>query len=81
GWQAYRSAHATAELVQDRALLTSAQVIAGELTWVDGALRATVPPSALELFASPARDRVFYQVITEDGQLLAGPPDFPHPPL
>ncbi|VVE35851.1 Swarming motility regulation sensor protein RssA [Pandoraea cepalis] len=81
GWQAYRSARDTAALVQDRALLTSAQVIAGELTWVDGALRASVPPSALELFASPARDRVFYQVVTEDGQLLAGPPDFPRPPL
>ncbi|VVE31173.1 sensor histidine kinase [Pandoraea soli] len=81
GWQAYRSARDTAALVQDRALLTSAQVIAGELDWVDGALRASVPPSALELFASPARDRVFYQVVTQDGQLLAGPPDFPHPPI
>lgn len=80
-WFSYRSAADTAQLVQDRALLTSAQVIAGELTWVDGTLRASVPPSALELFASPARDRVFYQVITEDGRLLAGPPDFPHPPL
>lgn len=81
GWLAYRSAHDTAELVQDRALLTSAQVIAGQIAWVDGALRASVPPSALELFASPEHDRVFYQVITEGGQLLAGPPDFPHPPL
>ncbi|WP_249277678.1 MULTISPECIES: sensor histidine kinase [unclassified Pandoraea] len=80
-WLAYRSAHDTAELVQDRALLTSAQVIAGQIAWVDGALRASVPPSALELFASPAHDRVFYQVITERGQLLAGPPDFPHPAL
>ncbi|WP_374623493.1 sensor histidine kinase [Pandoraea sp.] len=81
GWLAYRSARDTAALVQDRALLTSAQVIAGELSWVDGALRVSVPPAALELFASPARDRVFYQVVTQDGQLLAGPPDFPRPAL
>ncbi|GAB3630410.1 histidine kinase [Pandoraea terrae] len=80
-WMAWHSARDTAELVQDRALLTSAQVIAGELAWVDGTLRAPIPPSALELFASPERDRVYYQVITEEGRLLAGPPDFPHPPL
>lgn len=73
----YRSAQQTADLVQDRALLTSAQVIAGDLSWLEGMPQASVNPAALELFASPQQDQVYYQVITSDGRLLAGRPDFP----
>lgn len=76
-WLAYLSARDTADLIQDRALSTSAQVIAGQLGWIDGSLHVSVPPAALELFASPDRDEVYYQVITEHGRLLAGIPDFP----
>jgi len=74
----YRAARQTADLVQDSGLLASARMLAGEVEWADGALRADVPPAALELFASPQRDQVFYNVSVEDGSLLAGMPDFPH---
>ncbi|SDC62429.1 sensor histidine kinase [Paraburkholderia lycopersici] len=74
----YRAARHTADLVQDGRLLSSARMIAGSVQWADGALRADVPPAALELFASPQQDQVFYNVRVEGGSLLAGMPDFPH---
>lgn len=73
----YRSARQTADLIQDHALLASAQVIAGEIQWLDGVPHASVPPAALELLVSPEQDQVFYQVITDHDSLLAGRPDFP----
>ncbi|WP_322057836.1 sensor histidine kinase [Paraburkholderia sp. J63] len=73
----YRAARHTADLVQDGRLLSSARMLAGSVEWSDGALRANVPPAALELFASPQRDQVFYNVSVEEGPLLAGMPDFP----
>ncbi|HTH59241.1 MAG TPA: sensor histidine kinase [Paraburkholderia sp.] len=76
----YRAARRTADLVQDGRLISSARMLAGEVRWVDGALRADVPPAALELFASPQHDQVFYSVRAEGGPLLAGRPDFPPPP-
>lgn len=72
------NARRTADLVQDNALLSSARMIAGEVEWVDGYLRVDVPPAALEMFASPYRDQVFYSVAVDGGRLLAGTPDFPH---
>ena len=48
----YDSAVASADLVQDRALLASARMIAGQVNWQDGAPTVSIPPAALELFAS-----------------------------
>ncbi|MGS0743173.1 sensor histidine kinase [Glaciimonas sp. GG7] len=73
----YRSAQETADLIQDRALLTSAQVIASDIGWLDGVPQVSVDPAALELFSSPQQDQVYYQVITNEGQLMMGRPDFP----
>lgn len=75
----YRAAQRTAGLVQDSRLLASARMLAGEVDWVDGTLSADVPPAALELFASPQHDQVFYSVRAEQGLLLTGLPDFPPP--
>jgi two-component system, OmpR family, sensor histidine kinase TctE len=73
----WRDARSVARLVQDRQLLASAQVMAGQVEWRDGTLVAQTPPAALEIFASEARDRVYFQVRTEAGALLAGWPDLP----
>ncbi|KAF3997782.1 sensor histidine kinase [Glaciimonas immobilis] len=73
----YRSAEQTADLIQDRALLTSAQVIASDIVWVDGMPQVSVDPAALELFTSPQQDHVYYQVITSKGLLMAGRSDLP----
>lgn len=77
---AYDNAVASATLVQDRALLASARMMAGQVGWNDGAPVVSIPPAALELFASPAQDAVYYQVRMDDDTLLAGRPDFPAEP-
>lgn len=76
----FRSADATADLVTDRTLLASARVIA-EATHVDssGTAQIDIPPAALEMFDTGYGDRVFYQVVTAWGNLIAGYPDLPHP--
>lgn len=73
--------HATelADYVQDHDLLSSAKVLSDRLIWEGDDIRATVPPSALSLFMSPAHDRVFLRVTDADGRLLAGSPDVPLP--
>lgn len=73
----YDSAAASAHLIQDRSLVASARMIAGQVTWENGAPVVNIPPAALEMFASPAQDQVYYQVRMDDGTLLAGRPDFP----
>ena len=76
----YRSAQQTATIVQERMLLGAARVIGEQVHIEEGVVQVTVPPSALELFASPARDRVFYRVSAHDGQLLSGYFDLALPP-
>ncbi|NUU02313.1 sensor histidine kinase [Herbaspirillum robiniae] len=77
---AYDNAAASATLIQDRALVASARMMAGQVTWQDGAPVVSIPPAALEMFASPAQDAVYYQVLMDDNTLLAGRPDFPAEP-
>src|SRR5260221_4312501 len=67
GKSTYDNAKRTADLVQDSALVASARMIAGEVDWVDGKLHLDFPPAALELFASPYQDQVFYSV-SVDGE-------------
>jgi len=76
----WRNAATVADYVQDRDLLSSAKVLSDRLIWDDGGdVQASVPPSALSLFVSPAHDRVFLSVTNEHGTLLAGSPGFPLP--
>jgi len=80
GYASYLRAVDTANRVQDRALQASAEVITGQIDWVDGRLQAHVPPAALSLFDSPFGDQVFYNVVDDAGRVLAGNPGF-GPPL
>ncbi|NMM80571.1 hypothetical protein B2J86_06440 [Acidovorax sp. SRB_14] len=79
GYLSWRNAAAVADYVQDHDLLSSAKVLADRLIWEDDNVQASVPPSALSLFVSPDRDRVFLSVTSAAGELLAGSPDFPLP--
>ena len=79
GWFAHEHAEDAADYVQDHDLLSSAKVLADRLIWEDGDVRASVPPSALSLFMSPAHDQVYLSVVDAQGQLLAGQTDFPQP--
>jgi two-component system sensor histidine kinase TctE len=76
----FKSAEATADLVTDHTLLAATRVIA-EAVRVDssGTIEADIPPAALEMFDTGYGDRVFYQVITPWGGLVAGLPDIPQP--
>lgn len=75
----WRNAAAVADYVQDHDLLASAKVLSDRLIWEDNNVEASVPPSALSLFASPDHDQVYLSVSDADGHLLAGTPDFPLP--
>ncbi|MFT3813141.1 MAG: sensor histidine kinase [Acidovorax sp.] len=76
---AWRNAAAVADYVQDHDLLASAKVLSERLIWDAGDVQASVPPSALSLFASPEHDRVYLSVTDADGALLAGSSGFPLP--
>ncbi|MGN6668844.1 MAG: sensor histidine kinase N-terminal domain-containing protein, partial [Trinickia sp.] len=71
----WQNARRTALLVQDRRLLASAEVMAGQVRWQQDRLSAETPPAALQMFASRERDRVYFQVRTVSGEVLAGWPD------
>ncbi|XHS77850.1 sensor histidine kinase [Burkholderiaceae bacterium UC74_6] len=79
GWLSWKNATAVADYVQDHDLLSSAQVLSDRLIWEGDNIAASVPPSALSLFASPERDQVFLSVIGSDGRILAGSEHFPQP--
>lgn len=79
GYLGWRNAAAVADYVQDHDLLASAKVLSDRLIWEGDNVQASVPPSALSLFVSPERDRVFLSVIGASGELLAGSPGFPMP--
>jgi two-component system sensor histidine kinase TctE len=79
GYLSWRNAAAVADYVQDHDLLSSAKVLSDRLIWEGNDVQASVPPSALSLFVSPDRDRVFISVTNTSGALLAGSPAFPLP--
>ena len=72
GWISRENALATASVVQDRLLLGSVRIVAEQLRFEDGAIQASIPPAALELFQSNDLDRVFYRVIASDDRTVTG---------
>jgi len=79
-WLTFRSAQETATIVQERMLLGAARVIGEQVHLEEGVIQVVIPPAALELFASPSRDRVFYRASGENGMLLSGYYDLALPP-
>jgi len=79
-WTSHRNALETADLVTDRMLVGSARAIAEQVAMADGALDATIPPAAIEMFDTGDRDSVYYRVETAGGRLLTGYPDLPKAP-
>jgi len=54
--------------------------MAEEIKLSDGVLEASVPPAALEMFASSNGDRVVYRILDPNGGLIAGWPELASPP-
>lgn len=79
GWVTYKSSTEMATVVQDQMLLGSARMIAEQIRFDDGVFQVFVPPAALEMFETGARDHVYYRVTSSGGTLLAGSEDFPLP--
>ena len=79
-WTIMRSAEDMARIVQERMLLGAARVIGEQVHLLDGVVQVDFPPAALELFASPSRDHVFYRISIEGGNVIAGYNDFMAPP-
>jgi two-component system sensor histidine kinase TctE len=71
-WTSYQSARVNANLAIDQMLLGSARVIAEQVKDEDGLVDVSIPPSALEMFASTDRDHVLYRVFAPSGTLIAG---------
>ncbi|TDN63843.1 sensor histidine kinase [Paraburkholderia sp. BL10I2N1] len=80
GWMSLRSAQATADLMQDNALVSSMRIIGEDIDWDNGSVVVQIPPAALELFESPEQDSVFYRVEASGHRLLAGSTELPLPP-
>ena len=78
-WLSYGGALRQATLVMDRNLTASARIIAEQLQYLHGQISVTIPPSALELFASDSHDEVAYAVIGPTHDLIAGFPGLTAP--
>ncbi|MEQ5403176.1 sensor histidine kinase N-terminal domain-containing protein [Providencia rettgeri] len=73
----YYSAKNAANLAYDRTLLASARTVAERLQVVDGHLSVNVPYVVLDSFELNNNDRIFYQVISPDGETISGYDDLP----
>ena len=80
-WLSYEQALRLSTIVTDQQLTASARMIAEQVTFTDGGLEVTVPPAALELFASDSHDEVAYAVTEPNGTLIAGYPGLDSPSI
>ncbi|MEQ4675581.1 sensor histidine kinase N-terminal domain-containing protein [Providencia vermicola] len=73
----YYSAKYAANLAYDRTLLASARTVAERLQVIDNHLSVSVPYVVLDSFELNNNDRIFYQVISPDGETISGYDDLP----
>jgi two-component system sensor histidine kinase TctE len=73
----YMDANRMAGIVFDRLLLASARTIAHGIHFDGSVARVEVSRGAVEAFAWPQPDRVYFRVSDTKGQLLAGNPELP----
>lgn len=73
-WISYTSAMGQATLDMDRQLIASARMIAEQTDFSASRFGVTIPPAALELFATDSHDEVAYAVFDPKGALIAGYP-------
>ncbi|MDX1738244.1 MAG: sensor histidine kinase N-terminal domain-containing protein, partial [Alphaproteobacteria bacterium] len=73
------SARTAANEAYDRVLYGSALAILDRVLVIDGEIEVDIPYVSLEMLTSTAQDRVFYQVMRQDGHFLTGYRDLPEP--
>jgi two-component system sensor histidine kinase TctE len=77
----YEQAFRLSNIVTDQQLTASARMIAEQVAYSDDSLVVTIPPAALELFASESHDEVAYAVTDPAGTLIAGYPGLDTPAI
>ncbi|MFG6487755.1 sensor histidine kinase N-terminal domain-containing protein [Roseateles sp. BYS78W] len=80
-WLSNRAAASTADMAFDRLLTASAEAIAEDVEYRDGEVIVDLPYAALELLESNIQERIFYRVVSPDGQTVTGYEDLPLPAL
>ena len=80
-WLSNRAAAATADMAFDRLLTASAEAIAEDVEYRNGEVVVDLPYAALELLESNIQERIFYRVVSPDGQTATGYEDLPLPAL
>lgn len=78
-WFSNRAAVSTADIAFDRLLMASAEAIAEDVEFKDGAIVVDLPYAALELLESNLQERIFYRVVAPGGQTVTGYDDLPLP--
>jgi len=78
-WHAYSSALRAADTAYDRSLLLAARSLAEGLHDADGQLLLHVPYLALDNLAWDSSGQIYYQILSENGQLLSGYENLPAP--
>src|SRR5439155_26926955 len=76
----YRIALDAATKAYDSALLDPVLAIASHLRRAGSRLELDLPSIAIEALRIDTEDRVYYQVLGPDGELIAGTPRLPAPP-
>lgn len=78
-WFSNRAAVATADEAFDRLLTASAEAIAEDVEFHDGAVVVDLPYAALELLETNIQERIFYRVVAPNGLTVTGYEDLPLP--
>src|SRR5208337_4997596 len=77
----YYFAYKFANIAYDRSLADSARDLARQITIVNGRETLDLPPAAEKMFLTDEYDKIYLKVTNSDGDLLAGDPDLPSPPI
>ncbi|MDH2436337.1 sensor histidine kinase N-terminal domain-containing protein [Pokkaliibacter sp. MBI-7] len=75
--EAWSSAHRSADQALDGQLEAASLTIAEAMQWSDGMPLIEIPASALEVLATRWQERVFYELIGADGQLITRNAELP----
>ncbi len=75
----YLVAQSIANAPFDRSLENSVQAIAQQIKTIDGAISLTLPMSARQILRADENDTIYFQVIGQRGELIAGDRDLPLP--
>jgi len=78
-WHAYSSALRAADTAYDRSLLLAARSLAEGLHDENGQLLLQIPYLALDNLAWDNSGQIYYQILSENGQLLSGYENLPAP--